>query len=58
MNVDNRSANRIQRTLNESRKAFDDVTYPKLDITNFNLRLMYYKFLVKAQFSYSSAKSL
>lgn len=37
MNVDNRSANRIQRTLNESRKAFDDVTYSKLDITNLTV---------------------
>jgi cytidylate kinase len=36
MNVDNRDANRIQRSLNESRKAFDDVTYPKLDITNLS----------------------
>jgi len=34
MKVDNRSANSIQRALNESRKAFDDVTYPKLDISN------------------------
>jgi Cdc6-like AAA superfamily ATPase len=37
MNVDNRSADRIQRTLNESRKAFEDVTYPKLDITNLSV---------------------
>jgi Cdc6-like AAA superfamily ATPase len=37
MNVDNRSANRIQRALNESRKSFDDVTYPKLDITNLSV---------------------
>lgn len=37
MNFDNRSANRIQRALNESRKAFDDVTYPKLDITNMSV---------------------
>lgn len=34
MKVNNRSANSIQRALNESRKAFDDVTYPKLDISN------------------------
>jgi regulator of PEP synthase PpsR (kinase-PPPase family) len=34
MNGDNRSTERIQRTLKESRKAFDDVTYPKVDITN------------------------
>lgn len=37
LNVDNRSANRIQRALNESRKAFDNVTYPKLDITNLSV---------------------
>ena len=34
MKLDNRSANRIQRAVNESRKAFDHVNYPKLDITN------------------------
>jgi ABC-type cobalamin/Fe3+-siderophores transport system ATPase subunit len=37
MNIDNRSSNRIQRALNESRKAFDDVIYPKLDITNMSV---------------------
>lgn len=37
MNLNNRSADRIQRTLNESRKAFDNVDYPKLDITNFSI---------------------
>lgn len=37
MNVDNRSANRIQRVINESRKAFDDITYPRLDITNMSV---------------------
>jgi ABC-type cobalamin/Fe3+-siderophores transport system ATPase subunit len=36
MNGDNRSTDRIQRTLKESRKAFDDVTYPKVDITNLS----------------------
>lgn len=34
MNIDNRSYDRIQIALNESRKAFDDVIYPKIDITN------------------------
>jgi hypothetical protein len=28
---------RIQRALNESRKAFDDVVYPKLDITSLSV---------------------
>lgn len=37
MNIDNRSDDRIQRTLNESRKAFDDIIYPKLDITNLSV---------------------
>jgi Cdc6-like AAA superfamily ATPase len=37
MKFDNRSDVRIQRTLNESRKAFDDVNYPKLDITNLSV---------------------
>ena len=36
MNIDNRSAERIQRALNESRKAFEYVTYPKIDITNLS----------------------
>ena len=37
MNLNNRSPDRIQRTLNESRKAFDNIDYPKLDITNFSI---------------------
>ncbi|MBS4537303.1 AAA family ATPase [Clostridium sp. D2Q-11] len=37
MNVDNRSNDRIQRALNESRKSFDDVIYPKLDITSLSV---------------------
>lgn len=37
MNFDSRSVDRIQSTLNESRKAFDDVTYYKLDITNLSI---------------------
>jgi regulator of PEP synthase PpsR (kinase-PPPase family) len=28
---------RIQRALNESRKAFNDVVYPKLDITSLSV---------------------
>ncbi|NLC45325.1 MAG: hypothetical protein GX783_13725 [Clostridiales bacterium] len=36
MNADNRSDDRIQRALTESRKAFDDVIYPKLDITSLS----------------------
>lgn len=37
MKADNRSDDRIQRTLYESRKAFDDVNYPKIDITNLSV---------------------
>ena len=37
MNTDSRSKDRIQRALNESRKAYNDVTYPKLDITNMSV---------------------
>lgn len=37
MNLNNRSPDRIQRTLNESRKAFDNIDYPKLDITNLSI---------------------
>ena len=37
MHDDNRSILRIQRTINESRKVFDDVSYPKIDITNLSV---------------------
>lgn len=37
MNRDNRSTERIQRALNQSRKSFDDIAYPKIDITNFSV---------------------
>lgn len=37
MHADNRSHERIQRAINESRKSFNDVTYPKIDITNFSV---------------------
>lgn len=36
MNSDNRDSDRIKRALNESRKAFDHVVYPKLDISNLS----------------------
>jgi len=34
--MDNRSLERKQRTIEESRKAFDDITYPLIDITDFS----------------------
>ena len=37
INTDNRSIDRIERTLNESRKAFNDITYPKIDISDFSV---------------------
>ncbi len=37
MRTDNRSLERIQRTLNESRKSFEDITYSKIDITDFSV---------------------
>lgn len=37
MKIDNRSEERIFRALNESRKSFDDISYPKIDITNFSV---------------------
>ncbi|WP_035287832.1 AAA family ATPase [Clostridium sp. KNHs214] len=49
MNADNRSANRIKRTLNESRKAFDSVTYPKLDITNLSVSEVAKTIITKAK---------
>lgn len=37
MHTNNRSFERIQSTLNVSRKSFNDVTYPKIDITHFSV---------------------
>ena len=37
MHTDNRSLERILRTLNESRKSFNDITYPRIDITDFSV---------------------
>jgi Cdc6-like AAA superfamily ATPase len=36
MNMDNRSLERKQRAIEESRKAFGDLTYPQIDITSFS----------------------
>ncbi len=36
MNMDNRSLERKQRAIEESRKAFGDLTYPQIDITDFS----------------------
>lgn len=49
MNFDNRSTIRIQRTLNESRKAFDDLSYPKIDITNLSISEATKTILTKAR---------
>ncbi len=35
MNMDNRSLERKQRAIEESRKAFGDLTYPQIEITDF-----------------------
>lgn len=37
MNMDNRSAERIQVSLMKSRSAYDDVIYPKIDITDLSV---------------------
>lgn len=37
MNMDNRNPERKQRAIEESRKAFDDVPYPQIDITDFSV---------------------
>ena len=34
--MDNRSPERKQRAIKESRKAFDDIPYPEIDITDFS----------------------
>ena len=36
MDMDNRSSERKQRAIEESRKAFDDVPYPSIDITDYS----------------------
>jgi hypothetical protein len=37
MDMDNRSTERKQRAIEESRKAFDDIPYPQIDITDFSV---------------------
>lgn len=37
MNADSRSEDRIARALEESRKAFDEISYPKIDITHLSI---------------------
>jgi len=37
MDMDNRSTERKRRAIEESRKAFDDITYPKIDITDLSV---------------------
>ncbi len=49
MNLDRRSANRIQIALNESRISFNDVTYPKLDITNMSVSEAAKAIIIKAK---------
>lgn len=49
MKFDNRSDAHIQRTLNESRKALDDVNYPKLDITNLSVPEVVKTIITKAR---------
>ena len=49
MNADNRSDERIQRTINESRKSFNDVTYPQIDITNFSVSEAAENIIMKAK---------
>lgn len=36
MDMDNRSPERKQRAIEESRKAFDDIPYPQIDITDYS----------------------
>ena len=37
MMIDQRSSDRIQRAMDESRRAFDNITYPKIDITHLSV---------------------
>jgi 2-phosphoglycerate kinase len=37
MDMDNRSIERKRRAIEESRKAFDDIPYPQIDITDFSV---------------------
>jgi hypothetical protein len=48
MNKDNRNHERVQRTLNESRKSFDDIIYYKIDITGFSIVEAAKKIIIEA----------
>jgi hypothetical protein len=37
MDMDNRSTERKQRAIEKSRKAFDDIPYPQIDIADFSV---------------------
>lgn len=37
MNIDNRSAERIERTISQSRKAYDTITYQRIDISGMSV---------------------
>jgi hypothetical protein len=50
MDMDNRNLERIQRTLNKSRKSFDNITYYKIDITDYSAVEAAKKIIVKAGF--------
>lgn len=48
MHMDNRSAGRIERALNQSRKAFDGLTYTRIDITDWTAEQAARKILLQA----------
>ena len=51
MDMDNRSPERKQRAIEESRKAFDDIPYPQIDISDFSAYEAAENIIKKAGFS-------
>ncbi len=48
MHMDNRSAERIERALSQSRKAFDGLPYPRIDITDWTAEQAARRILLEA----------
>lgn len=53
MDMDNRSLERKQRAIEESRKAFDDIIYPSIDITDFSVSKAAEEIIKEAGLSFS-----
>ncbi|MDD4296704.1 MAG: ATP-binding protein [Ruminiclostridium sp.] len=51
MDIDNRSTERKQRAIEESRKAFDNIPYPQIEITDFTVSEAAENIIEKARLS-------